>query len=286
MKRFRFYAQILVILFLPLLIGCSAKVESQETTETAIQETTAPTVASIPETTACVTTIPTEVTKPDHSLQVETGMQQLRFVDANTQEYMDYCLNIPDHPERNMPLVVFLHGALEIGHVELLQDYGIVNTTKEIYGNDYPFFLLLPCTHVYGWTSASVTGTLIALIDSVCDEYDIDRQKIIITGHSLGSTGTWKMIGLYGDYFSAAVPVSCGIDEEIDFNQCAKVPVKAFCGTNGMDEHNFGLGMERIVGRINDVGGNAVYTVIEGADHEAMVTAAYTKELFDWMLSQ
>lgn len=289
MKRYSLY--IFVLLFLTFLSGCFSGVELYDETEPVLLELITPTDV-LPETIEFTATDSTEPTEPtaelevDDSLSVESGLHQLRFIDDKTQEYMDYCLNVPDFPERNMPLVVFLHGAVEVGHVELLQDYGIVSKTKEIYGNDYPFLLLLPCTHLPGWTEESVSHTLAALIDSVCEEYEVDRQHIIITGHSWGAIGVWKMVSLYGDRFSAAVPVSCGIDEEIDYRQCAKVSIRAFCGTIGEDEKNFGPAMEKIVQKINDAGGNASFVAIDGADHEAMVTAAYTKELFDWMLSQ
>jgi predicted peptidase len=273
----------IVLLISTLFCGCYAESQTPTAPET-IHETTQPATLPTTEEPQLATTAPTEATEPDLSLDVAPGMHQLRFVDEGTQEYMDYCLNIPNNPERGMPLIIFLHGAVEVGHVELLHDYGIVGVTKEIYGDDYPFLLLLPCTHARSWTAQPVHETLIALIDSICNEYEVDRQRIIITGHSLGSIGTWKMISTYGDYFSAAVPVSCGIDEAIDYDQCAKVAIHAFCGTIGGDEQNFRPAMTRIVDRITEAGGNAKLTVIDGADHEAMVTAAYTKELFDWLL--
>ena len=94
------------------------------------------------------------------------------------------------------------------------------------------------------------------------------------------------MVSLYSDYFSAAVPISCGIDEYINYENCAKVPIIAYAGTVGNDEKNYNPAMHKLVDLINAQNGRAQMRVIEGADHEAMVTAAYTIELFDWMLSQ
>jgi len=243
------------------------------------------------------TTVPTEadpttevteasVTDQTADLIAEPGAHQLRFETENNEEYMEYYLYIPEKPVKQMPLVVFLHGAVEVGKVSLLQDYGIASVVNEIYGNNYPFLLLLPCTHKPTWTSANVPETLISLIDSLIDEYCIDPHRIILTGHSMGSMGTWKIASLYPDFFAAAVPVSCGIEEEIHIPELARIPIRAFCGTVGPDESSFNHAMHQIIEDIVSAGGNASMTVIEGADHDDMVTAAYTEELFNWMLEQ
>lgn len=230
---------------------------------------------------------PTEcATEAPQLLDVQPGAHQLRFVSDDGNNYMEYYLYVPNNPQVNMPIIVFLHGAGEIGRVDLLENYGIASVVNEIYGDDFPFLLLLPCTHMPSWNYNHVSRTLIELIDSVADTYKADSSRICITGHSLGSSGTWKMVSLYSDYFSAAVPVSCGINESIDFENCAKVPIIAYVGTSGDAEKQYNTAMHNLVDRINEAGGSAQIRIIEGADHEAMVTAAYKAELFEWMLAQ
>lgn len=282
-KISKFGLVILISLF--LCTGCSEKndLPQSETLPTpsftdAIQNTES----------QIVVTEPTSPTEPSVDapklLNAEPGAHQMRF--EMGEEYMDYYLFVPDNPVENMPIVVFLHGSVEIGHVELLENYGIVSVVYDIYGDDFPFLLLLPCTHKPSWTGNGVPETLVGLIDEVTETYRADKAHIGITGHSLGSVGTWKIVSLYSDYFSAAVPISCGIDEPIDLERCSKVPIMAFAGTVGADEKNYNPAMHKLIDSINQVGGDAKMCVIDGADHEAMVTAAYTKELFDWMLSQ
>lgn len=276
----------LIVTIISILIcGCSIDKQtfyeenSTESTEAPIQTESFNSVQSPTE----ESTIATE---PNLQLDKEAGAHQLRFESENGEEYMDYYLFVPNNPQKNMPIIVFLHGAVEIGKVELLQDYGIVSVTKELYGDDFPFLLLLPCTHYPSWTAGNVPGTLKALIESVSSEYETDPERITITGHSLGAVGTWKMVSLYADFFSAAVPISCGIDEMLNYENCARVPISAFAGTVGNDEKNYNPAMHVLVERINDAGGNAMMNTIEGADHDDMVTAPYTVELFEWMLDQ
>lgn len=238
---------------------------------------------TFPEETQEPTELPTELPQ---LLDVQPGAHQLRYESDDGNNYMEYYLYVPQSPQLNMPIIVFLHGAGEIGRVDLLKNYGIASVVNEIYGDEFPFLLLLPCTHMSSWNYNHVTRTLIDLIDSVAETYKADRSRICITGHSLGSSGTWKMVSLYSDYFSAAVPVSYGIDESIDIESCTKVPIIAFAGTSGDAEKQYNAAMHNLVAKINEAGGSAQIRIIEGADHEAMVTAAYTKELFDWLLSQ
>ena len=46
-------------------------------------------------------------------------------------------------------------------------------------------------------------------IDAISDDYDIDRNRISITGASMGGAATWYLISHYPDFFSAAAPF-CG----------------------------------------------------------------------------
>ena len=285
---------LITILILVLILSCgcgregisaptepilpSATVAPTENPTVAIEVDT--TESSLPEITE------TAAVEPNYYLDAEPGAHQLRFESENGEEYMDYYLFVPNKPVEDMPIVVFLHGSVEIGHVELLENYGIVSVVNDLYGEDFPFLLLLPNTHKPSWTGNGVPETVIGLIDEVADVYHADKNRICITGHSLGSVGTWKMISIYGDYFAAAVPISCGIDELMDFENCTEVPLVAFAGTVGADEKNYNPAMHKLVDTINAAGGNARMEVIEGADHEAMVTAAYTTDLFEWMLAQ
>ena len=201
-------------------------------------------------------------------------------------DYLDYYLFIPENAVENMPLIIFLHGIGEVGQVDLLEDHGMIKKAKEIYGDSFPFIALSPCTNTTSWTKYAVPDTLKALIDDIAVKCKIDPDRIIITGHSLGAIGTWNMVSLYGDFFSAAVPISCGIDQPMDYANCANVPIWAFAGTVGEYEVNYNNAMHHIVDRIVSYGGNVRITVLSGADHEMTLLAPYTPEFFQWMLEQ
>ncbi|MBR5491453.1 MAG: hypothetical protein IKV79_09305, partial [Oscillospiraceae bacterium] len=201
-------------------------------------------------------------------------------------EYMDYWLRIPDNAVEGMPILVFLHGDGNVARPESLENNPISCAVEEIYGDEAPFILLMPNTRTASWTAGNIPANLIALIDSVAESYAADKEKIILSGHSRGAIGTWYYISSYPDYFSAAAPISCGCDEFLSYENMAKVPVWGFCGDVGQDGSHYLPAMERRAEGINDAGGSAKIDVLAGCDHAASEKAAWTKEVFTWLISQ
>jgi predicted peptidase len=49
---------------------------------------------------------------------------------------------------------------------------------------------------------------VINVLELVLNEYPIDRTKMFLTGHSMGSGGTWYIGGKYSTYWAALAPMS------------------------------------------------------------------------------
>ena len=208
------------------------------------------------------------------------------FTSTANNYALDYWLFVPENATTEMPLIVFLHGLGEVGRIDSLQDYGMISSARDIYGDSFPFIALYPNTKIDSWWTDPIPDTLMELIQFVSEQYSIDTEHIIVTGHSLGAIGTWNMISRYGDYFSAAVPVSCGCDQPLDFENCAKVPIWAFVGDADAFEPKYEAGMRRLLYAIVQQDGNSKLTILTGDDHRKTKTSAYTAETFMWMLSQ
>lgn len=271
----------LYILLCILLVSCgfdAAPTESDVLTEeSSAAEMFVPT--TVPE-----TVLPTE--RPTEDVPYfPSGNFCSEFI-SSSDYAMDYWLFVPKNALPQMPLVIFLHGIGEVGHVDALENDGPMVSAREIYGDTFPFIALYPNSKIESWLTDPVPETLMELIESVVCAYSIDTEHIIITGHSLGAIGTWNMISSYGDYFSAAVPVSCGCDALLDFASCAKVPIWAFVGDSDAFEPKYEAGMRRLLYNINQQDGDCRITILTGDDHEKTKISAYTVETFQWMLSQ
>lgn len=218
-------------------------------------------------------------------LDVEPGGQVMYFEDPETLDSFQYYISFPENAAEGLALIVYLHGDGLVGNVYGLADSGIFQEAQEIYANEFPFIILAPNTRTYSWISGTIPGTLKALIDDVTERYMIDTEHIIITGHSRGAIGVWYMVSQYGDFFSAAVPVSCGSEGPISDASFVNVPVWGFVG-DGQDFETYGHEMQCFMDIVNMVGGSAKLTSLEGASHVQASFDAYSEETFEWMLSQ
>lgn len=162
------------------------------------------------------------------------------------EEALNYRIYIPENAEtRNLPIVVFLHGAGERGddngdqlNVGLCKPY-----FEKGYYKDFPAIFIAPqCPNDVRWVetdwdkcnydSDAVGETdrlklVRALIDEICEEYEADRSRIYITGISMGGYGTWNMIMHYPELFAAAMPI-CGAADVSKAEKLLQLPIRTF----------------------------------------------------------
>ena len=117
-----------------------------------------------------------------------------------------YAISIPQNysPSTRVPLVLALHyggnpagagrGVLEILVRPALSELGAIIVAPDSLGG--------------GWDSAANERAVNLLLDTVLASYSIDARKILVTGFSMGGSGTWHFASKYPERFSAAVPVA------------------------------------------------------------------------------
>lgn len=231
--------------------------------------------------------VPTEPPEPTiPSLGESAGPRYECYYSDDLDDYLNYYVHIPENAVENMPLLVYLHGNGEVNKPHSLLEYGISSFAKEHYGEDFPFIILEPNTRVKSWTRNNIPELLIGVIDRVTKSYSTNTDKIILTGFSQGAIGVWGVVSIYGDYFSAAVPVSSPHSGDINYINLAKVPFWTFAGDVGDTERWYHKYLAQNVDQITVLGGFGKFTVLEGSDHNHAPQKAYTREVFDWMLAQ
>jgi predicted peptidase len=131
-----------------------------------------------------------------------------RMIAEVSGQQLEYWLYSPpvEHVQ-DPPLLLFLHGSGERGSdPERVKAHGppaLIGRQPELAG----FVVVSPqCPENEWWQSA----TLAALVDEVlAAQPRIDRERVYVTGLSMGGYGTWSLIVDYPDLFAAAVPI-CG----------------------------------------------------------------------------
>jgi predicted peptidase len=193
-----------------------------------------------------------------------------------------YLLFVPESygkEQKRWPLMLFLHGAGERGDdLEKVKKHGppkIVGKQK-----DFPFIVVSPqCPEGDWWTSK--TEVLIHLLDEIIARYDVDTERIYLTGVSMGGYGSWALASEYPDRFAAVVPI-CGGGSRMMSLTLEDVPIWAFHGAK--DSHVPVEESKEVVDAINARSGNAKLTIYPDASHDSWTETYNNQELYDWLL--
>lgn len=59
-----------------------------------------------------------------------------------------------------------------------------------------------------GWANATAEERVMELLDFIEANYEVDRDKTLLTGYSMGAMGTWYLAPRHADVFEAAIPIA------------------------------------------------------------------------------
>lgn len=198
---------------------------------------------------------------------VQQEYQYLRYVPA------DYAAD----SEKRWPLVLFLHGAGERGHdINQIKRHGLPKLIEQ--GKDFPFVVISPqCPPGEWWNVAMLEG----LIEKVAREERIDRDRIYLTGLSMGGFGTWALAIRHPERYAAILPI-CGGGERQLARVLRDMPVWTFHG-----DADKVVPVERtqeMVDAIIAAGGSPRVTIYPGVGHDSWTETYDNPEIYDWLL--
>jgi predicted peptidase len=191
----------------------------------------------------------------------------------------DYLLFLPkDYAKsrRRWPLMLFLHGAGESGtnllKIKKLGPPMLVDSNR-----DFPFILVSPQSQGNGWNPDALN----ALLDDVIHNYRVDKDRVYLTGPSMGGTGTWTLASARPEKFAAIAPVSSG-GETGDVKKLLHMPIWAFHGAK--DPTVKVSRIEATVAAFRAAGSDIKLTIYPEAKHDAWTQAYNDPELYRWLL--
>jgi predicted peptidase len=194
---------------------------------------------------------------------------------------MDYLLALPhDYEKRDAwPLVLFLHGAGERGDdLELVKKHGPPKLIGE--GKEFPFIVVSPqCPKDVWWEPIELT----ALLDEVISKHNVDKDRICVTGLSMGGFGTWRLAAYTPERFAAIAPI-CGGGEPYWARRFPNLPTWAFHGAK-----DTGVPLERsqeMVDALKEKGGQPKLTVYPEAGHDSWTETYNNPKFYEWLLAQ
>lgn len=157
-----------------------------------------------------------------------------KFVPDATRDgsrMMEYLKFTPEtEPGKTYPLVIYLHGAGERGdNLRLvLANTGATKFASDEWQEKHPCFVVAPQVATGEWWSDDHYQAMIAkLAMTLPIGLPIDKNRIYITGLSMGGMGTWRAISKNPQLFAAAMPI-CGAGDPFMVRAAKDVPVWAF----------------------------------------------------------
>ncbi len=203
-------------------------------------------------------------------------------------------------PGVSYPLVLYLHGMGERGEDNRAQLRFLPQwMTQPEARHRYPCFLLAPqCRPDRFWVETPRAfdrsaprrppgpqmQAVINLLDEVLAEQPIDRQRLYLTGLSMGGYGSWDLGTRLADRWAAVAPI-CGGGDELYADRLVGVPVWAWHGD--ADDVVPVQKSRSMIEAIRRAGGEPEYTELAGVGHDSW-TPAYTRAdgVLPWMFAQ
>ncbi len=202
-------------------------------------------------------------------------------------------------PQKKYPLVIFLHGAGERGEDNLVQlVHGMRDFCKLERRQANPCYVLAPqCPKNEKWADidwtqegvvlpeaiSSSLGLTLEVVDAMLNDAAVDKNRIYITGLSMGGYGTWDALARRPDFFAAALPI-CGGGDPKTAEKIKHVPIACFHGSD--DEAVKPENSRVMIEALKGVGGNPLYTEYAGVGHDSWTETYANEANHKWLFEQ
>jgi len=179
---------------------------------------------------------------------------------------------------RKWPLVVFLHGRGACGDdLNLVRRGGLPREIER--GKKFDFIILSPqCPKNYWWYPETVVG----LTEQISSSLSVDRDRVYLTGFSMGGNGTWAAACYDPHRFAAIAPLAGqGDAEQADK---LKMPVWVF---HGAKDRTIPLAdSQTMVDAIRKCRGTVQFTIYPDQGHGIAEVTYQNPKFLEWLLSQ
>lgn len=200
---------------------------------------------------------------------------------TKTKRY-PYLIYLPENFKHNSkvyewPLIIYLHGRSACGNnLSKVRRYGLPFFAD--HGMQLDAIAVAPqCPAGKNW---SMENWLEPLLKELEEKYNIDKNRIYLTGMSLGGFGTWDLAIKYPGKFAAIAPL-CGGGKPQNVCALKDVPVWAFHGDR--DEQVPFARTQEMVEALRKCGGTPVFTILKGFPHDIHRVFA-DENLYKWLL--
>ena len=196
--------------------------------------------------------------------------------------YILYYRDDLDLTEKN-PLVIYLHGMGEFGkdiNTTLQGSSEFTNNMRQGKFQQKAVFIAPQCpSGNKKWVECF--DDLKGLIDKIISNYNIDTNKISMTGHSLGGEAVFNFIVEYPGFLAAAAPLAPSRINK-DFTKMKDLKISVFTGTlDGLFEGN-----KTDTAYLISNGVNLRFYPLQDITHSSQKKLYSETNVIDWLVSQ
>ena len=202
-------------------------------------------------------------------------------IKADIFEGMQYAVRFPETYKEGeqYPILFFLHGAGTRGEdINNILTHSFLRRPEK--WPDFKCIIVAPLCHKNTGFDHFETLTRFALF--VANQAYTDKNRIYLTGNSMGGYGTWQLAMSLPEVFAAIAPL-CGGGMYWNAGRLANVPVWAFHGAR--DKSVFMEESVKMVNAVNKRGGNARLTIYPENGHNCWTDTYSNPALYEWFLT-
>ena len=193
------------------------------------------------------------------------GLHPLTIRDPEGRE-LRFTISIPESysAKKPTPLILALHYG---GPVTPFYAGGMIQILVEPALVELGAIIVAPDAVVRGWQNEAGWGNkpneraVLHILKLVEDQFNIDRKKTLVTGFSMGAAGTWHFSAHHYRHFSAAIPISGRVPDDLDCRLPTYVIHSRDDGLIPLDA------VEQSVEKLKSKGCNVHLEVVEGIPH-------------------
>jgi predicted peptidase len=203
---------------------------------------------------------------------------------------MTYALILPvgydTEPGRKFPMVVFTHGAGEVG----TDGNGLFanGPTMELHENHpfketFPFIVLAPQCPPRGerWDQPQMYKAVSLIIDAAIRSVRVDADRVYSTGLSMGGKGCWLATMEGAERFAAMSPMCAGTTHPEAAQKLRFVAVWMTAGQEDGDAVNHNAEMWKI---LQNNPAEVRNTIVPGVGHDVWVRFYASAQFYEWLL--
>ena len=233
-------------------------------------------------------------------MTVQTGFLDRSIVHAGVR--YPYQVYVPSNYDaaRAWPIVLFLHGAGERGADGLLQT--AVGIAPAIRRNPerFPGIVVMPQAPRDSFWAGPPGDAALGALDRACEEFSVDRDRVYLTGLSMGGHGSWiigyehasrfaamlVICGFVGDRPNrpSVVPSGDGTPYERVASRLSHMPIWIVHGE--ADELVPVVESQRMADALRAAGAQVHYTELPGTNHDAWTPAYSSAAIVNWLFEQ